>query len=259
MVPCPHEVSSLAGEATPLVACDAEHVDAAEHASRDNAFHGSVGQRFSARLGLSGPNRLASNTPPTTCPTSGFGSMDPCIDLDNYVPIVSKSNLSDIESGNLSEAEHDEDTRRQSNTTNPTSNDIEKEQRQERQAETAHLLVTVGIFVTAVAMTIPARPELLLSAVGGSMATASLVSGSLDSMSSSVEIFANPVLGNVSDGIGRKPVLIVAQMGEFFALLIMAQLHSHVWAFYVAYMRKYPSSNISRQTQNDLVSCESLG
>ena len=46
----------------------------------------------------------------------------------------------------------------------------------------------------------------------------------------------NPVLGAVSDVVGRRPVLPVSQAGELGALLIIARFHSHVGAYFEAYL-----------------------
>lgn len=98
------------------------------------------------------------------------------------------------------------------------------------------VLVAVGIFVTGLSMTIPARPALILDAVGGSTKHASYITGVVDAMTAAVEIVMNPVLGAVSDVVGRRPILLLSQVGELAALLIIARFHSHVGAYFVAYL-----------------------
>lgn len=98
------------------------------------------------------------------------------------------------------------------------------------------VLVAVAIFLTAVSMTIPARPALILDAMGGSTRDASYITGVVDAMTALVEIVTNPVLGAVSDVVGRRPILLVSQLGEFTALLIIARFHRYVGAYFVAYL-----------------------
>jgi MFS transporter, DHA1 family, tetracycline resistance protein len=98
------------------------------------------------------------------------------------------------------------------------------------------LLVAVALFVTGLAMTVPARPALILDAVGGSTRDASYVTGVVDAMTAGVEIFGNPVLGAVSDVVGRRPVLLLSQVGELAALLIIARFHQFVAGYFVAYL-----------------------
>jgi len=47
------------------------------------------------------------------------------------------------------------------------------------------------------------------------------------------QLIAGPVLGRISDRIGRKPVLVVSQIGTFLGLLVMAGAQS-LWMLFVA-------------------------
>jgi MFS transporter, DHA1 family, tetracycline resistance protein len=47
------------------------------------------------------------------------------------------------------------------------------------------------------------------------------------------QLVAGPVLGSISDQMGRKPVLIVSQMGTFVGFLILAAANS-LWLVFAA-------------------------
>lgn len=47
------------------------------------------------------------------------------------------------------------------------------------------------------------------------------------------QLVSSPFLGRLSDRIGRKPVLVVSQIGTFIGLIVMAEAHS-LWLLYVA-------------------------
>lgn len=97
------------------------------------------------------------------------------------------------------------------------------------------VLVAVALFLTAIAMTVPSRPKLILAAAG-SISRASYFTGIVDAMTAAVEIFTNPVLGGVSDAVGRRPVLIFSQFGELAALLIIARFNQFLITYLIAYL-----------------------
>lgn len=105
------------------------------------------------------------------------------------------------------------------------------------------VLVAVALFVTAIAMTVPARPKLILAAAGD-VTSASYFTGVVDAMTAGVELFTNPVLGSLSDVIGRRPVLMISQFGELSALLIIAQFNQHLWSYLIAYLSTSHGSDL---------------
>jgi MFS family permease len=56
-------------------------------------------------------------------------------------------------------------------------------------------------------------------------------------MTALVELLTSPLLGAVSDEIGRRPILILSQFGELAALLIIARFHDFYAGYVVAYLR----------------------
>ena len=47
------------------------------------------------------------------------------------------------------------------------------------------------------------------------------------------QLFSGPLLGRISDRVGRKPMLVVSQVGTFAGLLVMASAGS-LWVLYLA-------------------------
>eukprot|EP00177_Eucheuma_denticulatum_P003521 GFKZ01006363.1.p1 GENE.GFKZ01006363.1~~GFKZ01006363.1.p1 ORF type:complete len:458 (-),score=49.96 GFKZ01006363.1:1465-2838(-) len=84
-----------------------------------------------------------------------------------------------------------------------------------------HLLISILLFGTAVAMTIPVRPKLILDASNSDATLASIFTSIVDSLQSLVAIFSSPLFGAVSDVIGRKPIFLASHLGEFVALFLI--------------------------------------
>lgn len=98
------------------------------------------------------------------------------------------------------------------------------------------MLFSVFLFVTSIAMTIPVRPRLILDAAGRNSALASYFTGVVDSLQAIITIFSSPLLGAVSDVIGRKPVLILSHLGELVGLFFVAQFPYSLWVQFPAYL-----------------------
>lgn len=98
------------------------------------------------------------------------------------------------------------------------------------------VLAAVVLFITAIAMTIPVRPRLILSAAGNDASLASYYTGAVDALTSTIAVFSSPLLGAVSDVAGRRPVLLLSHVGELGALLIIARFHESLVAQFPAYM-----------------------
>lgn len=98
-----------------------------------------------------------------------------------------------------------------------------------------HLLVSVLLFLTAVAMTIPVRPKLILDATGDA-SLASYFTSLVDCLQSIISIFSSPLFGAISDVIGRKPILTLSQIGELVALLTVARFPRNLYMQFPAYL-----------------------
>lgn len=86
------------------------------------------------------------------------------------------------------------------------------------------LVLNEFIFITAVAMVIPTRAPMVLEIKKGDAVGTARVLGTMSSLAAAIELFINPVFGQLSDMYGRKPFLL-------FAPFVDAFLHTAVAIF----------------------------
>lgn len=99
-----------------------------------------------------------------------------------------------------------------------------------------HLLVSSFLFTTSIALTFPVRPQIVLKAASDNASLAGYYTGIVDSMQAILSIFICPLLGAVSDTVGRRPIFIFCHVGEFLALLIIAQFPTSLILQFPAYL-----------------------
>ncbi|MEQ1801509.1 MAG: TCR/Tet family MFS transporter [Gammaproteobacteria bacterium] len=93
------------------------------------------------------------------------------------------------------------------------------------------VLVTVFIDTVGFGIIIPVLPRLLMDLLGGSLSTAALYGGWLMFVFSALQFLSAPVLGNLSDHFGRRPVLL-GSLAAFSADFIVMGLATTVgWLF----------------------------
>lgn len=69
--------------------------------------------------------------------------------------------------------------------------------------------------------------------------------GALVSVYAFCQLIAGPILGSWSDRIGRKPVLMVSQIGTFLGFLVLASANSLFWVFVSRIIDGLTAGNIS--------------
>lgn len=94
------------------------------------------------------------------------------------------------------------------------------------------ILITVGMDATGIGIIFPVMPELLRGLTGADTATAALWGGLLATSFSVMQFLFGPLIGNLSDHVGRRPVLLVALAVMVVDYLIMA-LAPNVWVLLV--------------------------
>jgi DHA1 family tetracycline resistance protein-like MFS transporter len=75
------------------------------------------------------------------------------------------------------------------------------------------ILITLCLDVLGLGLIIPILPKLIESLSGGSTADAAHASGWLSAVYALMQFVFAPFLGNLSDKVGRRPVLLVSQFG----------------------------------------------
>lgn len=100
-----------------------------------------------------------------------------------------------------------------------------------KQAALGFILVTLLIDVTGFGIIIPVLPKLITELIHGSLSDASRYGGWLMFSFAIMQFFFSPVLGNLSDRFGRRPVLLIALFGFGIDYLIIALAPSIAWLF----------------------------
>ncbi len=87
------------------------------------------------------------------------------------------------------------------------------------------IVVTVAIDAIGIGIIFPVMPALLSEVTGGGIADAAIWGGVLAAAFSAMQFLFGPVVGNLSDRFGRRPVMLVAlaTMAADYAIMALAQ------------------------------------
>lgn len=96
----------------------------------------------------------------------------------------------------------------------------------------ACILVTILLDMVGVGIIVPVLPELLEDLTGGSVADAAVIGGYLVFAYAFMQFVFSPVLGNLSDRFGRRPVLLASLLGLTFDYLMMS-IAPVVWYLFI--------------------------
>ncbi len=94
------------------------------------------------------------------------------------------------------------------------------------------ILITVMLDAMGVGLIMPVMPELIIEVEGGTMATAALWGGVLSTVFAIMQFGFSPVIGNLSDRFGRRPVLLISLLVMALDYLVMA-LAGTMWLLLV--------------------------
>src|SRR5206468_6078298 len=91
-----------------------------------------------------------------------------------------------------------------------------------RKAALAFILITVALDMIALGIIIPVLPALILRFLGGSASRAAAWLGIFGTVFALMQFVFMPVLGVVSDRVGRRPVILLSNLGLGLDYLVMA-------------------------------------
>lgn len=91
------------------------------------------------------------------------------------------------------------------------------------------ILVTVTLDVLAMGLIIPVLPKLILDFLGGNMSHAADWNGWFALVFALMQFFCSPVLGVLSDRFGRRPIILLSNLGLGLDYLVMALAPSLAW------------------------------
>jgi DHA1 family tetracycline resistance protein-like MFS transporter len=95
----------------------------------------------------------------------------------------------------------------------------------------AFVFVTVMLDMLALGMIIPVLPMLIQEFRGGDTALAARTVGLFGTVWAGVQFFASPVLGSLSDRFGRRPVILLSNLGLGLDYIVMALAPTLGWLF----------------------------
>lgn len=93
------------------------------------------------------------------------------------------------------------------------------------------IFVTVALDMIAMGITIPVFPKLLLGFLGNNGARAALVLGLFGTVFALMQFYFSPLLGVISDRVGRRPVILISNFGTVINYFIMALAPGVAWLF----------------------------
>jgi DHA1 family tetracycline resistance protein-like MFS transporter len=100
-----------------------------------------------------------------------------------------------------------------------------------RTAATSFIFVTVMLDMLTFGMIGPVLPKLIASFVGGNMANAAAVIGIFATAWALMQFFMSPLLGMISDRVGRRPVILLSNAVTAIDYVIMALAPNLLWLF----------------------------
>src|SRR6476620_188502 len=102
---------------------------------------------------------------------------------------------------------------------------------QKGKAALGFIFVTLLLDVIGFGIIIPVLPKLISQLIGGTLSDASRYGGWLMFAFSVMQFLFSPVLGNLSDKFGRRPVLLFSLFGFGLAYLLLAFAPNILWLF----------------------------
>jgi MFS transporter, DHA1 family, tetracycline resistance protein len=93
------------------------------------------------------------------------------------------------------------------------------------------VFVTVLLDMVALGIIIPVFNPLVLSFTHGNYASAALLAGVMSTIFAAMQFFVSPILGTLSDRVGRRPVVLLSNLGTAFDYAILALAPTLGWLF----------------------------
>lgn len=93
------------------------------------------------------------------------------------------------------------------------------------------VLITILVDAIGIGIIIPVIPAFLLELVGGGLSSVAIYNGGLMFLFAALQFLSAPVLGNLSDCYGRRPVLLLSLAAYGADLVIMGLAPSIGWLF----------------------------
>ncbi len=103
---------------------------------------------------------------------------------------------------------------------------------EKRHAALGFIFVTLVIDITGFGIILPVMPKLITELIHGTISDASRYGGWLMFTYSAMQFVCSPIMGNLSDRFGRRPVLLASVFGLGVDYIILAVAPSIGWLFF---------------------------
>ncbi|HZH02717.1 MAG TPA: TCR/Tet family MFS transporter [Myxococcaceae bacterium] len=100
-----------------------------------------------------------------------------------------------------------------------------------RRAALAFILITVMLDMLALGMIIPVLPKLVVEFLGGNTVRAAETLGVFGTVWALMQFLFSPILGALSDRFGRRPVILLSNLGLGLDYVLMAMAPTLGWLF----------------------------
>lgn len=116
---------------------------------------------------------------------------------------------------------------------------------QSRPAAVRFIVVTVLLDMLGIGVIVPVLPKLVTTMYGGDLSDGSFVFGWFVASYALMQFLFSPVLGNLSDAYGRRPVLLISLFGAGLDYLLMAFAPDLKWLFVGRVLSGITGANIA--------------
>ena len=114
----------------------------------------------------------------------------------------------------------------------------------QRKAAITFIFITVMLDMLALGLIAPVLPKLILDFRGGNTVSAALWQGWFGTIFALMQFFFSPVLGVLSDKFGRRPVILLSNLGLGLDYIVMALSPTIGWLFLGRIISGITASNI---------------
>lgn len=114
-----------------------------------------------------------------------------------------------------------------------------------QKAATPFILFTVALDMIGIGLIIPVLPKLVTDMYGGTISDGSYIFGWFVAAYALMQFVFSPVLGNLSDRFGRRPIILTSLLGAGLDYLLMAFAPNLKWLFVGRVIAGVTGANIS--------------
>ena len=114
-----------------------------------------------------------------------------------------------------------------------------------RRGAVAFIFITILLDMFALGLILPILPKLVESFVDNDTASAARIFGLFGTAWAVMQFFFSPVLGGLSDRFGRRPVVLLSNLGLALDYVLMALAPSLTWLFVGRVISGITSASVS--------------